>query len=430
MEYNKIALVGLPNAGKSTLFNKLCKRHLAISFDEDNTTVDYLSYTLGSKVLSDTCGINKIKDFEDISGQYILENDLILYVIDGRFPPTDMDREICKFLRKQKKTLWLICNKCESKTIKESQAKSIFYDRLFWTSSEHSLGIDELKAALGILESETKTSKNAKVLDNSEVLIKSESDSLPLIAILGRANSGKSSLINCFLGFDRVKVEDKIGTTRDNVICQSSTMYHEFNFMDTAGYRKDNNALEYITKKRRQNSLQYCDGVILVLDGNIGLTRIDKQILEEAAEYAKFIIICINKMDILHNNPKKDFKNFNVPEWIPVVEISAKNNRLGRLKEIIDACYGKIFTKIPTPELNNLLHSLDGSFRSEDNKRLKIKYIFQQSEDPIIIGYFALDPLSEDSSKFLIRKIAKKFDLFGVNLKLRHFKKKPLLNKK
>ena len=400
----KVALVGLANTGKSTLFNKLCGKPVSISFDQEGTTIDYISYTVGDKILVDTCGVSSVNDFNDISGQYILNCDLILYVIDGRVPPTNLDIEICRFLQhKKNKTIWLVCNKCENRSILESEAKRIVFEKLFFTSAEHSLGIELLLEAL-----------------NLEDQIQQD---LPLVSIVGRANCGKSTLMNCFVGFDRVKVEDKIGTTRDNVICEAKTAYNKFHFMDTAGYRREVQALEYITRKRRENSLKYTDGAILLLDGQLGLTKVDKQILEEAMKFAKFIIVCINKTDVLTNDPRKNFINFNVPSWFPVIKICAKQNNLGKLKEIIDVCYSKIFTKISTNKLNAFLRTIQHGLRCSENKPLKIKYIFQKANNPIIIAYFANSNLSKQSESFFSKSLANYFDLTGVNFRFERFSK-------
>jgi GTP-binding protein len=395
----KIAIVGISNVGKSTLFNKLCQRHLSLSFDQDDTTVDYISYTIDNQILVDTCGIKNLKSFEDISGQFILNSDIILYVFDGRQKPLSVDIEICKFLKKNNKTIWLIGNKTENHHIELNDTKTIVSDKVFWVSSEHNIGIEEIAIQL---ELKYTTDNNTK---------------LPLIGIIGRANSGKSTLMNALLGYDRVKIEDKIGTTRDNVIVTADTVYHRFNFMDTAGYRTDNCALEYITKKRRDNSFKYVDGFILVLDGQLGLTKLDKQILDEAMEYGQFFIICINKSDSLSDDPSVDFKYFNIPEWFPMIKISAKNNKLGKLKEIIDFCYIKTKEKLTTNKITNLIQENEGKIRDTNNKVLRIKYAFQKSINPFIISYFAHHDISKNSKTFLSRLIAKNFDLKGVNLK-------------
>ena len=398
----RIAIVGMPNVGKSTLFNKLCKRNISLCFNEDNVTVDYISHTIGDKILVDTCGLNGIEDFETLSGKYILESDLILYVVDSRIAPLPKDIEFCRFLYRNKKNLWIIGNKSESDKLSSNSFKVLSGNRMLWTSSEHNLGIEDLQIALELNFQDSEKQK-------------------PLIGIVGRANSGKSSLINSLLGFSRVKVEDKIGTTRDSIICSGETIFNKFNFMDTAGYRSQKTTLEYVTKKKRDNSLQYTDGIIIVLDGNIGLTRLDKQILEEAFSFGKFIVICINKMDILTNEPRKNFKYFNIPEWIPVIQTCAIKDNLGRLRETIDLCYGNLSKDISTPEINKLLHSL-APLRS--NKHiLNIKYMFLKSPSPFVIGYFAKEDMSKESEKYLSRNLAERFKLVGVNISYQRFNK-------
>ena len=306
--------------------------------------------------------------------------------------------------------------------IEINETKTIVSDRIFFTSSEHSLGLEDLMIAL-------------------EIDYERDAMKLPLIGIVGRANSGKSTLMNCLVGYDRVKVEDRIGTTRDNVICQANTLHHEFNFMDTAGYRTYRCALEFITKKRRENSLQYTDGVLLILDGQIGLTKTDKQILEEVMQFTKFIIICINKMDVLNDDPRLDFEFFNVPEWFPIVKMCAKENKLGNLKKTIDLCFVNCQKKITTPSLNKLLRQVDGKLRCNRNLPLGVKYIFQKSENKdvqkdeiktiiprMVFGYFAHRKLSKQSEIFLTKKITKAFNLIGVNIQLELFQKKQLRN--
>lgn len=393
----KVSIVGMPNAGKSTLFNKLCGKQISISFDEEGTTVDYISYTIGSIILVDTCGVNGVKSFEDLSGKYILDSDLILYVIDGRLRPRNFDVEICKFLRKKGKKIWLVCNKAENSKISPEEARIIPYEEIFYTSAEHSLGIHGLQEALNIDFDE-------------EVLTKK-----PLIAIVGRANSGKSTLMNCLIGQERSKVEDKIGTTRDSVFGEGKTAHNCFSFMDTAGYRSERSPLEYITRRKRERSLSKIDGAILILDGELGLTKTDKQIFEEILDYAKFIVVAINKSDILTTNPKKDFRFFNLPDWIPMIQICAKENKLGKLREIIDSAYSGVFTKIATPDLNKFMQTIKQNLRSTDNGPVNVKYVFQKSSDPVIFGYFANKELSKHSLVFLSKKLAHHFNLFGIH---------------
>ena len=400
----KISLVGLTNVGKSTLFNKICRRSISIAFNGEDTTVDYVTHSVEDKLFVDTCGLKNQQSFNSLSGQYILQSDLILFVIDGRTPPKSMEIELAKYLTKQKKTIWLVCNKCESSSINLAEAKKIFFDKIFWISAEHSIGIEDILIAINL--------KTTVVKNN------------PLVAIVGRANSGKSTLMNCLLGYDRVKTEDKIGTTRDSIKETGETIHHTMDFLDTAGFRDDKEILDHITKKRREHSLKQITGAIIVLDGSVGLTKIDKYILNEIVQYASFMIVCINKTDILNDLPYLSFDYLNIPEHIPIIPICAKENRLNRLKSVIDMCYSNLFIKIPTNEINKAFNSIDISLRDTDNKILNVKYMFQKQNNPFIVGYIASKRLHENSEKFLQKFFANQYKIKGINIKFERVLKK------
>ena len=362
----KINLIGRPNVGKSSLFNKLCGKHISIVDDQIGTTIDYNEVCLGKHILCDTVGLYDLKNIED----YALKNpkSIVLQVIDEL---TDFDRMINKVLAKQKVEVWLIVNKCDIHKIEEKY--NLIYKKIFHTSVMQNIGINELNDALDL-----------------DAIHKN----LPVIAILGKCNTGKSTLLNALANMERVKVCDEIGTTRDSIIIN----HEKFAFMDTAGYKKNNNKLERIIANRRLYALQEAIGAIIVFDNTF--TLYDKKMLSEAHKF-NFVIAVINKSDLQKTK-------YELP-W-PTIPISAKEGKLDNLLPLIERTYKRTYQKLSTNILTNWIH----------NTTLNIKFLRQDSLLPMIFKYDRRERLSFSEERYLIRLLRAKFDLGGVTIFLRH----------
>ncbi len=394
----RVAIVGMSNVGKSTLFNKLCRKNLAIIFDQEHTTMDYISCHLGDTILSDTVGLSTIKDFDSLCGKFILENDIILYVIDYSVGVQKIDYELSRFFKRHRKRIWLVANKCDIKL----NSSNVFLpcEKQFIVSSEHNIGLQELSKQLNI---------------------KLNDDNLESIAIVGRCNSGKSTLMNRLLRKNRVKTSKIIGTTRDCIQEKINTNHNEFMFIDTAGYRDDREHLERITTKRRQQTLKECIGAIILLDGTMGLTHIDKTIIREIMKTCHFMIVVVNKCDKLTEKTVKSFEFLQLPIHIPLIELSAlKRINVDKLLRIVDLSSFEIKKRFSTNELNNWLKKSNLSLKDFDNRPLSIKYLIQPNNvKGITIIYFSLYVLSKDSEVYFKRKLAEAFNLVGAIIRLK-----------
>lgn len=378
--------MGLTNAGKSTLFNAICERKLCITADEPNTTSDYIAYYFTNSILADTVGLHDVKDFNSISGEYALSCDLILYAIDSSVPITDQDISICRYLRQKGKEYMIILTKVDRK---QNYNFRMLGREIMETSAIHNLGIYEIQQKLSLnIEEESK---------------------LPIIGIIGKSNVGKSTLLNKLLNFSRVKVENKLKTTRDVVKEELQTQRNKFILMDTAGYVNDKEFLDYITSKRREEYLKDCAGVIFMLDASSPLTKLDKVIYGEINKYIPFSIVVINKMDIVNEDTKYTLNNLNVFDTSPVVKLCALNNSVYKLRRELDFCFTDSCRTFKTSLLNKWFATLDLKLVDDNGNYVKIKYLTQKKNNPIVIFYFSKRRLSDASTRALNRKFHEYF---------------------
>lgn len=387
MKIKKILLIGLPNAGKSTIFNALCGQKISLTHEDPNTTLDYIRYYFEDSFLMDTAGLND----QNIS-EVILEADLFLFVIDGSVPVNELNKLLLKKIIN--KPIWLIVNKVEKGQYIE-KFNFVKYENIFCFTKVakhmnlHSTEINQLKNALHLKDKEKKG---------------------PLIAILGRANSGKSTLMNAILNEKRMIVKDEIGTTVDNVIEEVG----KWRFMDTPGFRSSEvEGLDHIVEKRREFALRQADGGILVLDGSLGLTKIDKELLSEELMKLKFGLICVNKADVMDKFTKENFLRLNIPQWIRIIFISAQTKKLNGLFRLLSEGFKNSEVFIKTNVLNNWLQE-----KHHMQQFKLIKYLVQESTSPIIFQIFCKKKLTNEQKKFFTRILAKDFNLFGVNIQI------------
>lgn len=369
--------------GKSKIFNCLSGKNLSIVFEGEDTTVDYVSLTVNDQIIVDTAGVKSLKDIKKFG-----EDDLYLYVVKLSDYIDDKDKYLIYQMRK--KNIYLIVNGIDRRIdINYKMYESLGCQRIYYISAEHNINIDELKKDLN--------------LEHKPIFH-------PTVAILGRCNSGKSTLMNALLRQDRMIVSTKIGTTRDTVRETVSIKDQSFDFMDTAGYRNNSNILEHITAQRRLNCLKHCQGSIVVIDGKEGFTNTDKVIFNEALKYTNFIIIAINKEDIM----ERDVDLRTVPQWVPVIYISALNNRLLNLRNLILQAYGCSRLKFTTNKLNRWLQKEEFDLRSITNKSINLKYITQFACEPLTIG--TDKPLSNSSQRQFIKKFTSNFEIIGAKV--------------
>ena len=376
-----VALVGRPNVGKSTLFNKIVGKKIAIIEDTPGVTRDrlYQNTSYNNKMFSliDTGGIDITNATfnEEIRTQAMIainEADVIVFIVDGKEGITANDLEVSKILKRSKKKVIVAINKVDTKEAKNNMYD--FYELGFDTyipiSGIHNIGFVEL-------------------MDNITIDFKEkeedEDDRLKL-SIIGRPNVGKSSLVNALLNEERVVVSDIAGTTRDSV--DSVLKYHkeEYVLIDTAGMRKKGKVFETIEKYsliRSMRAISRSDVCIVVIDGSTGITEHDKHIAGYAIDEGKGIILVVNKWDLVKDTSMKDFtkvirSEFQFAPFAPIVFLSAlTKSRIHTLMPEVIKVSENIKREIKTSVLNEVIQqayelNIPPSYKG---KRLKIYFV-------------------------------------------------------
>ena len=426
---NTVAIIGRPNVGKSTLFNKLTKSRSAIVSNFSGLTKDrnygLLSLRDSDIFLIDTGGIDSGKKEgieSEISEQAWIavdESSLVLFVIDGSEELTNLDLEILENLRKRSKKFILILNKNDKKSISNApydlSQKGI--KNSISISAEHSVGLDELRKylKLNIPENISKTQ---------------ESDS-PKIAIIGRPNSGKSTLINSLSLKDRVIVSPLAGTTIDAINVPVEFFGRRYELFDTAGIRKGfktNTNVEYFSYVRAMHAASGSDITILLIDAESGIVDQDLKILSMIEKFGKPIILAINKIDLLSRNKMKEFfENKKIEkrffEDLKLVKISAlKAKGFKKLFNEIDHTLQRSVTKFTTSKLNRILKRVveERSPPSVSGKLLKFRYIHFAGINPttLVINASQDKKLPANYKKYIYNSFKKYLDLKSIQLKI------------
>ena len=426
---NTVAIIGRPNVGKSTLFNKLTKSRSAIVSNFSGLTKDrnygLLSVGDSKTFLIDTGGIDSSKKESienEISEQAWIavdESSLVLFVIDGSEELTNLDSKILENLRKRNKKFIAILNKNDKKNISNASfdlSQKGIKDSIS-ISAEHSVGLDELKKYL--------KSNIAQNISNTE-----EGNS-PKISIIGRPNAGKSTLINSLSLKDRVIVSPLAGTTIDAINVPIEFGEKKYELFDTAGIRKGyktNTNIEYFSYVRAMHAASESDITILLIDADSGLVDQDLKILSMIEKFGKPIILAINKTDLLSRKKMKEFfdnkkmeKRFF--EDLKLVKISAlKGKGFKKLFKEIDDTLQKSVTKFTTSKLNRILKRVieERSPPSVSGKSLKFRYIHFAGINPTTLVIHASQDkkLPANYKKYIYNSFKKYLDLKSIQLKI------------
>ena len=426
---NTVAIIGRPNVGKSTLFNKLTKSRSAIVSNFSGLTKDrnygLLSIGDSKTFLIDTGGIDSSKKESienEISEQAWIavdESSLVLFVIDGSEELTNLDSKILENLRKRNKKFIAILNKNDKKNVSNASfdlSQKGIKDSIS-ISAEHSIGLDELKKYL--------KSNIAESISDTE-----EGNS-PKISIIGRPNAGKSTLINSLSLKDRVIVSPLAGTTIDAINVPIEFGERKYELFDTAGIRKGYKTktnIEYFSYVRAMHAASESDITILLIDADSGLVDQDLKILSMIEKFGKPIILAINKIDLLSRKKMKEFfdnkkmeKRFF--EDLKLIKISAlKGKGFKKLFKEIDDTLQKSVTKFTTSKLNRILKRVieERSPPSVSGKSLKFRYIHFAGINPttLVIHSSQDKKLPANYKKYIYNSFKKYLDLKSIQLKI------------
>lgn len=436
MKLPLVAIVGRPNVGKSTLFNRIAGKREAIVDDISGVTrdrnyaesdwagkkfriIDTGGYVPDSKDLFETA----IREQVEVA---ITEADSILFITDVRDGLNPMDYNIVEMLRTSGKTFYLIANKVDS--AKYETAATEFY----------SLGVNtvyDISALAGRKLGDLLDVITENFPDYSE----DEKDTRLKIAIVGRPNVGKSSLTNALLGIERSIVTEIPGTTRDSLDSILKYYGEEIILVDTAGLRKKKNvqeSIEYFSNIRTLKSIGECDVAVVMIDAKSGLENQDQKIIDEVVRWRKGLVIAVNKWDLVEKetNTAKEVEldiqdKMGSIDYAPVIFISALTKQ--RIFKLIDLCRQigqERKRKIPTNELNNvLLEEIEKNPppATHTGREVKIKYITQVGDYYPVFIFFSNYPkqIADHYKRWLEKTIRKKFGFTGVPFTL-SFKEK------
>lgn len=389
-----VAVVGRPNVGKSTLFNKLIGKRLSIVDDTPGVTRDRIygdAEWLGKKMmLVDTGGIEPKTDdviLANMRAQAQLAIDtasVIIFVTDLKSGVTAADMDIAAMLQRSGKPIVLCVNKCD--TIGEPPME--FYEF-------YNLGIGEPIAVSSVHGHGTGDLLDEVIKHIPESEFEEDDEDIINVAVIGKPNAGKSSLVNRIAGEQRSIVSDIAGTTRDAIDTSVENKYGKFNFIDTAGLRRKSRVEDKIEKYsvlRAKMAIERADVCVIMIDGVDGFTEQDSKVAGLALEDGKACIIAVNKWDIVDKDGKtmdsfrrQLMKDFSFMSYAPIIFISAKTGqRIDRLFELIKYVHTQNTMRISTGMLNDILADATAMVQppTDKGKRLKIYYMTQASTKP------------------------------------------------
>ena len=424
--FTSIAIIGRPNVGKSTLFNKLTKSRQAIVSDFSGLTKDrnygYISFGEQKSLLIDTGGIAQDDTIlkEDIAEQAWIaaeESSLIIFLLDGSQNLNKEDLDILSRLRKLNKTFITVLNKIDKKSdalIKEDLNKKGI-NNFFEISAEHSKNLLDLRSFI------------KKSLPSNQTHVPEGKK----IAILGRPNAGKSTFINKFIKEDRLIVSEIAGTTIDAISIPFSVNDDDFIFIDTAGIRKgyrNAHKIEYFSYVRAMHSVETCDVVIFMCDASEGLVDQDLKIINMVSEMGKPLVLAFNKMDLLTKRQKDDLyetkrvqSNF-VDNFFKIEISGIKGRGFKKLFKVTNNVIENAQKKYTTSSLNKLLEKFttQSAPPSVNGRQLKLKHIHFGGINPttLVIHSNQDKKIPQNYKKYLENSFRSSLKLQSIQLKL------------
>ena len=434
----KIAIVGRPNVGKSTLFNRLAGRKMAIVHDRPGVTRDRKITETKLQdlplVIIDTAGYEYSTE-DNIEKRMWLqtkkavdEADAVVFMFDARDGVQPYDTELANLIRPAGKPVVLLANKCEGKQQEDSifEAYGLGLGQPIAFSAEHGLGMTDLYAAL----KEIAVKKNPEESDGSA----DETAGRPIqLAIVGRPNVGKSTLVNALLGDERMLTGPEAGVTRDAVSNKWEYRGRKITLVDTAGLRKHakiEDSLERMSAAATKHAAFMAQVVVLVLDADGILDKQDLTIARQVLDEGRALVIALNKWDIADRKEALDKLNYKLrtsltqAEGIPTVTISAlKKENLDKLMQAVFKVYDRWNTRIPTSPLNQWFSDiLDNNPPplGKNKRRIKLRYITQAKTRPPAFYIFSSNPegLPDSYLRYLVNSLRETFDLGGIPIRI------------
>ncbi len=424
----RVAIVGRPNVGKSTLFNRLSKTRKALVGNEPGITRDRIFQRVEWEdrefELIDTGGI-LFGENEEIPEKVLEQasvaiegSDLVLLVVDTRAGLLPLDAQTASFLQSRGREFWVIANKVDVPAVEPAayEFAGLGTDAIFPVSCEHNLGLEELAEAL------RERIPQGKKVTEREIRV----------AIIGRPNVGKSSLVNQLLGEVRVIVTDTPGTTRDAV--DSLLAYHgrRYRIVDTAGIRRKGRTdqmAEKLSVVMARKNIARADVVLLMIDASEGATKLDATIGGYAHDEGKPVVLLVNKWDLVEKDShtmvriEKEYRQrMRFLDYAPMLFISAQTGqRIPKILEIAQQAYESSLTRIPTGELNQFLQREVGTMlERETSRKFFLKYACQVSSAPPTFVLFLRGggKLHFSTERFLINRLRERYGLFATPVRL------------
>jgi GTP-binding protein len=447
-----IAIVGRPNVGKSTLFNRLVGHRSAIVHDRPGVTRDRHYDTTNrwcdrELMVIDTGGFeidpedDLFRAVRDQALAAVEEADVVLFVVDTRAGYTPVDEEIGRLLRRSRRPVLLVCNKVEGVSLEEQvhEFHRIGLPELFPVSAEHGAGVyelmDRVEELLGPAPEDGE--EGEELVETGDT--PAEGPEEIRLAVIGRPNIGKSTLVNRLLGADRHVVHDAPGTTMDAI---DSAVVHDdqrYLLVDTAGVRRKarvSDAVEGFAVSRAIRTIERCHVTALMIDGTLGPTDQDARLARLVADRGRGLLVLVNKWDLVRADPERNVtvlqdeftRKLDHLSWAPVLYISALTGKgVGRIYEAVQRIYAAFDTRISTSECNRFLEAAvrAHSVPQRHRRPVRLNYMTQVRVRPPTFQIWANTPegVPEAYRRYLVNRLRETYGFEGTPIRM-HIKRK------